>query len=98
MARSKQKISFEKALEKLESIVKKMEGGELPLEESMKLFQEGIELSGVCRELLAEAEYKVEHLLKGRDETGYGSNGAADLTTEHDDSNYDAGNIPEDEE
>ena len=61
---TKKKITFEKSLEKLEEIVKKMEGGELSLEESLKLFQEGVEHSKTCRELLAEAEYQVEYLLK----------------------------------
>ncbi len=58
------KITFEKSLEKLEEIVKKMESGELSLEDSLKLFQEGVEHSKTCRELLAEAEYQVEYLLK----------------------------------
>lgn len=98
MAGSKQKISFEKALEKLEGIVKKMESGELSLEESLKLFQEGIDLSAVCRELLAEAEFKVEHLLKDRGENGRGTNGAVDSTTAPEDFSYDADDGPDDEE
>lgn len=61
---AKKKITFEKALEQLEEIVRKMESGELSLEDSLKLFQDGIEHSKTCRELLAEAEYRVEHLLK----------------------------------
>lgn len=61
---AKKKITFEKSLVKLEEIVKKMESGELSLEDSLKLFQEGVEHSKTCRELLAEAEYQVEYLLK----------------------------------
>ncbi len=55
---------FEESLQRLESIVKEMERGELPLEASLKLFEEGIALSGTCRKQLEEAEGKVEILLK----------------------------------
>ncbi len=61
---AKKKMTFEKSLGKLEEIVKNMESGELSLEDSLKLFQEGVEHSKTCRELLAEAEYQVEYLLK----------------------------------
>ncbi len=61
---NQEKISFEVALRKLEDVVHKLEEGEIPLEESLKLFQEGIKLSQRCREVLAEAEYEVEHLLR----------------------------------
>ncbi len=61
---AKKKITFEKALARLEEIVKKMESGELSLEESLGLFQDGVEYAKTCRELLAEAEYRVEHLLR----------------------------------
>ncbi len=77
MAGGKQKISFEKAMQKLETIVKKMEGGKLSLEESLELFKEGIDLTTVCRELLAEAEFKVKHLLKNREEGGHDADDSA---------------------
>jgi len=54
---------FEKALEKLEDIVRKMEEGELTLDESLKAFEEGIKLSRLCLTKLEEAERKVEVLL-----------------------------------
>jgi len=57
-------LSFEEALKKLENLVENLEKAELPLEESIKYFQEAIKLSRRCRELLAEAEYRVEYLLK----------------------------------
>ncbi len=55
---------FEESLQRLEAIVKDMERGELPLEASLKLFEEGVALSGACRKQLEEAEGKVEILLK----------------------------------
>jgi len=57
---------FEAALERLEEIVKELESGELPLEQSLKLFEEGIKLSRICNKRLEEAERKVEILLKDK--------------------------------
>jgi len=59
---------FETAMKRLEEIVSKMEGGELTLDESLKLFEEGIKLSRILNKKLAEAERKVEVLVK--DEAG----------------------------
>jgi exodeoxyribonuclease VII small subunit len=59
---------FEAAMKRLEEIVSKMEAGELPLEESMRLFEEGIKLARTLNKTLEEAERKVEILLG--DETG----------------------------
>ena len=56
---------FEESLSKLEEIVKKLESGDLTLEESLKAFEEGIKLSGFCGHKLDEAERRVEILLKG---------------------------------
>lgn len=55
---------FEECLQRLEVIVKEMERGDLPLEQSLKLFEEGVELSGSCRKELEEAEGKIEILIK----------------------------------
>lgn len=60
------KEGFEDALNKLEKIVSKLEDGDIPLEESLKLFEEGIRLSRFCNQKLDEAEKKVEILLKGK--------------------------------
>jgi exodeoxyribonuclease VII small subunit len=60
------KEKFEDALNKLEKIVSKLEEGDIPLEESLKLFEEGIRLSRFCNQKLDEAEKKVEILLKGK--------------------------------
>ena len=55
---------FEKALQELEQIVSKLEKGNLSLEESLKLFEEGIKLSRFCNSKLEEAERKIEILQK----------------------------------
>ncbi len=56
-------MSFEKKLTRLEEIVKKMENGELSLDESLKLFEEGVKLSRDCNKELTEAEQKVKKLV-----------------------------------
>ncbi|MFQ6038056.1 MAG: exodeoxyribonuclease VII small subunit [Candidatus Aminicenantales bacterium] len=60
--------SFEKALEELEKIVEKLEGGELSLSESLALFEKGVKLARFLREELEKAEKKIDILLK--DEKG----------------------------
>jgi exodeoxyribonuclease VII small subunit len=60
---------FEAALARLEEIVQELEKGDLPLDESLKLFEEGIKLSRVCNKRLEEAERKVEILIKDKDGT-----------------------------
>ncbi|HEU18124.1 MAG TPA: exodeoxyribonuclease VII small subunit [Deltaproteobacteria bacterium] len=57
-------VKFEEALERLESIVKKMEQGEMTLEESLDAFEEGIKLSRFCSKKLDDIERRVEVLLK----------------------------------
>ncbi len=60
------KERFEDGLNKLEKIVSKLEDGDIPLEESLRLFEEGIRLSRLCNQKLEEAEKKVEILMKGK--------------------------------
>jgi exodeoxyribonuclease VII small subunit len=55
---------FEDCLQRLEAIVAQLEKGEVSLEEALKLFEEGMQLSASCRKELDEAEGKVEILLK----------------------------------
>ena len=62
-------MSFEKKLTRLEEIVHKMEGGEMSLDESLKLFEEGVKLSRDCNTELSEAEQKVKKLV-GVDSNG----------------------------
>ena len=61
--------SFESSLKELEQIVQQLEGGDLPLERSLELFEQGVRLSRECQKRLDEAEQKVEILLKGADGT-----------------------------
>ena len=55
---------FEECLQRLEKIVQELEKGDVPLEKSLTLFEEGMKLSGTCRKELEDAEGKVEILLK----------------------------------
>lgn len=57
-------MTYEEAIARLEELVNRLEDTEIPLEESLSAFQEGIALSRYCREKLAEIEYRVEYLLK----------------------------------
>ena len=57
-------VKFEECLERLEKIVQELEKGGVPLEKSLTLFEEGMQLSATCRKQLEEAEGKVEILLK----------------------------------
>ena len=63
------KKSFESSLKELEQIVEQLEAGDLPLERSLQLFEQGVKLSRDCQQRLDEAENRVELLLKN----GYGS-------------------------
>jgi len=56
-------MSFEKALGRLEEIVQELESGQMPLEEALRCFEEGVRLRAVCMEKLRTAEAKVEHVL-----------------------------------
>lgn len=58
------KSSFEGSLEKLQSIVKKLESGELTLEDSLKQFEEGVQATRECQKFLSDAEAKIEILTK----------------------------------
>jgi exodeoxyribonuclease VII small subunit len=62
------KEKFEEALGRLEDIVKRMEAGDMTLEESLKAFEEGIKLARLCSRRLDEAERRVEMLLKQEEE------------------------------
>lgn len=55
---------FEDCLQRLEQIVDELEKGNAPLEQALKLFEEGVQLSATCRKELEQAEGKVEILLK----------------------------------
>lgn len=65
----KSSAQFEQSLQKLETLVKNLETGTLPLEEALTAFQEGVGLVKQCQTLLAQAEQKVEILTKANAET-----------------------------
>ena len=56
--------TFESSLEALEQIVRELERGDLPLEKSLELFEDGIRLSRQCQERLSQAERRIEVLLR----------------------------------
>lgn len=58
-----QNLSFEKAMRKLEEIVQELEGQDMPLENALKKFEEGIEISKFCNKKLEETEKKIAILL-----------------------------------
>lgn len=64
---SKKTVSFEQNMEKLEEIVRAMEKGDVPLEESLKLFQEGTKLVKSCAKMLDEAEQQVTKIVTQAD-------------------------------
>ena len=59
----KKEISFEKAMERLEEIVDSLESGECPLEESLKLFEEGVKLVKLCNSKLESVEGAIKKLV-----------------------------------
>lgn len=61
-------MNYEKSLKQLEDIVHQLEDGELTLEQSMELFQQGVILSKECSKMLDEAEQKISILIKDKDD------------------------------
>lgn len=64
---STKSMEFEKSIERLEQIVSQMEQGNLPLDQALKLFEEGTGLVKSCAKQLDEAELRVMRLMKGAD-------------------------------
>ena len=62
-------IGFEEGLERLEAIAGQMERGELPLDEMLKLYEEGVKLSGELKQKLEEAQGRMMEIRQGRDGT-----------------------------
>ncbi len=62
MAKNAGKMSFEQRLERLQQVVERLEGADLPLEESMSLYKEGLALGKACREQLDKARNEVRIL------------------------------------
>jgi exodeoxyribonuclease VII small subunit len=57
-------LKFEKCLEKLEKIVEDLEAGNIPLEDALKKYEEGVKLSRLCTQKLSQAETKIEQLTR----------------------------------
>ena len=68
MPAKKEQLRFEAAMARLDEIVKSLERGQTPLDEALKLFEEGTKLLGLCGKQLDEAEQKVVRLMKGSDD------------------------------
>jgi exodeoxyribonuclease VII small subunit len=64
---NKPNATFEQSMQRLEQIVRAMERGDVPLEESLKLFQEGTELVRSCGKLLDEAQLQIKKIMTAPD-------------------------------
>jgi exodeoxyribonuclease VII small subunit len=83
---------FESDLKKLEDVVERLERGDLTLDDSVKLFEEGVKLSNACKAELDKAEGKIQVLVQGR-------RGAMQVTEmETDDQDQDLGTASDEEE
>ncbi len=67
MSENKKELSFEEAIESLETIVEKLEEGEVPLEKALSFYQEGMKLSKICNDKLKHVQ---EEMVSIMDETG----------------------------
>jgi len=65
----KNELSFEKAIEQLETIVKQLENDEIPLEKAIKLYEEGMNLTKACDDILEKAQEKITYILNENGET-----------------------------
>ncbi len=63
-----EELSFDVAIRRLEEVVEKLEQGDIPLEESIALFQEGMQLARLCHQKLADVGHKIEVLVKENQE------------------------------
>ena len=69
MTKKQKQSSFEDAFQRLEQIVQELEEGKLSLEDNLKLFEEGIDLSENCRAELHQAEKRIKALVKQADDS-----------------------------
>ena len=67
MSKQENNKDFETSLKKLEQSVSDLENGELPLEQSIKTFEEGVKLTKHCQNLLSKAELKIQKLVESKD-------------------------------
>ncbi len=64
MSEKKEELTFEQAMEQLESIVNKLEEGDVPLEKAIDYFQEGMKLSKICNNKLENVEKQMDQIVK----------------------------------
>ncbi len=67
-------MQFEKAIDDLQALVRKLEGGDLSLEDSLKAFEDGVKLIRACQETLGSAEKRVQILTQAGDTEPFNSN------------------------
>ncbi len=67
MSKQENNKDFETSLKQLEQIVSDLENGDLPLEQSIKTFEEGVKLTKHCQNLLSKAELKIQKLVESKD-------------------------------
>ena len=70
---NKTEMSFEEAMKELEEVIGKLEGGDVPLEDSIKLYERGAELKKICEVKLQEAEAKVNSITLDKDGNSLGN-------------------------
>jgi exodeoxyribonuclease VII small subunit len=85
---------FEDDLTKLEGVVERLERGELTLDESVRLFEEGVRLSAACKKELEQAEGRIQVLVEGKS----GKMHAAEVDLDEDDNDRSAVEDEEEEE
>jgi exodeoxyribonuclease VII small subunit len=68
MSSNTENKNFEDSLLELEDIVEKLENGQISLQESMEMFERGIELAGICNSILQESEQRIEQLIERNEE------------------------------
>ncbi|MBW3113563.1 exodeoxyribonuclease VII small subunit [Bacillus sp. MCCB 382] len=71
MAKSKEELSFETAMDQLEEIVEKLEEGEVPLEKAMEFYQKGMDLSKYCHDTLQKAENQLTKMMTDEGEKSF---------------------------
>ena len=81
MSKEIKNISFEEALKELESIVQKLESGQVKLEEAVDAYEKGVQMQKICEEKLKEAQMKVEKLILDKEGKPVGKE-PLDATTE----------------
>lgn len=68
MSEEKQELSFEEAMEQLQTVVDRLEEGDVPLEKAIAMFQEGMQLSKLCHDKLTNVEKQLEQVLSNNEE------------------------------